>query len=134
MNKEILEKDIAVNKKVLSDNKVSPKIESKKDLVKSEKVPTKKMNGKFVVSDEVKIQKLEDFLKNLNDKKFGRKVNWADVIYHFVENYGDKELESIQESVMTKQDRVLKKISELNNKNDNNLDVFDIAAKHLKIQ
>jgi len=107
---------------------------SKKDEKEMKKGLNKKMNVKFVVSDETSVEILESYLANLNEKQFGRRVNWSDVLCYFVKHHGEKDIASIQESVMTKKDRVLKKLSELNSKNGHDMDIYDLAAKHLKIQ
>lgn len=107
---------------------------SKETSIKSKKTSSERYLGKFSLTGNEKISILEDYLTKLNDKKFGRKVNWGDALLHFISKYGDKESNAIQESILTKKDRVLKRIHDLNQDENSELDIYDIAAKQLKIQ
>lgn len=81
------------------------------------------------------INLLNKFIIDCNNKEFGRKVSWSDILLHLVRNNNtDKVVNEIQTSVLTKEDRVMAKLKKLNSNSDRELTLIDLAAKALKVQ
>lgn len=114
-------------------------IDANVDSSKFEKVINRKRKVRFIAEisdnnkDEIKL--LNDFLNQCNDKEFGERVTWREVLLFFVSKYGNyKNISMIKDDSYSKEDKVLMKLKELNLKDGKDLSVYDLAAKVLKIQ
>lgn len=117
-----------------SDNLIEENISSNK----VDKSITRKRKVRFIAeisdSNNSDIELLNEFLGRCNDKEFGDKITWREVLLFFVKKYGsDKNISQIQDESFSTEDKVMMKLKELNLKEGQNLSVYDLAAKVLKI-
>ncbi|MAE22078.1 MAG: hypothetical protein CMK92_06570 [Pseudomonas sp.] len=113
-------------------------IEEKSSSNKGENSVKRKRKVRFIaeISDNNNsdIMLLNDFLGKCNDKEFGDKITWREVLLFFVKKYGsEKNISLIQDESFSTEDKVMMKLKELNLKDGQNLSVYDLAAKVLKI-
>ena len=80
------------------------------------------------------INLLNGFLEKCNNKEHGRAVTWSDIVIYLISsNNNERVIRNIQSSVLTKEDRVMARLKELNKDSENELTIIDLAAKAFKL-
>jgi hypothetical protein len=99
------------------------------------------------VTDNIKIYKIhfkreekeehdlvKELLSTLNDKTFGREITIKDLLLWSARNMTEKNKNKLKEDTLSLKDKVLKRLKEENEKNDTNLDIYEVLANKMKIQ
>ena len=81
----------------------------------------------------ISMEEVTAALGKINDKKHGRTVTLHDIIADFVRNHTQRDVKRIQESVMSKMDKVKLKFEREMAKTDKKMSFEDYIAAKLKV-
>ena len=87
----------------------------------------------FRKSPVTSVEKIHEFLDQLNDKRYGKKITLHEVIADCVENSTPREIERIQQSVYSAMDRIRIKFEQDMEKSEKKLSFEQYLAKKLKV-
>ena len=80
------------------------------------------------------MEKINNFLKLANHKKYGKKITLHEIISDCVENYGPKDIGRLQESSMSPMDRVKIRFDRDMEKSESKLSFEEYLAKKLGVK
>lgn len=105
-----------------------------KDLASESKVET--VQTKFFVDlskEKEVLEKVISLLSKLNQKSYGREINFKDISLFGIDKITDKDFEKIRDASLSEMEKVQKLLDEHNQKNSTNLSMGEFLVKRLGI-
>ena len=96
----------------------------------------KSCRNRFLADFRRDLESRERVLKLLaeaNKKERGRKITFTDIVAYALAKLTPKDLEAIRENSLTDMDKVKQALTEYNQKEDANLELWEFLAKKLKL-
>ncbi len=99
-----------------------------KPKIKAEGIQGEEGQTKFFVdlsSEEEERQLIFEWLKKANDKSYGRKIIFKDLVLFLITKLADKDIPKIQESSLSKHEKLQRIVDEHNQKHNTRLSLED---------
>ena len=97
-----------------------------------------KDQNRFIIQmngvEESKKQKIFEIYEAVNSNLSGKSISLGEIAIEGLLKLNEKDIESIKLASLGRNEKILLEIEKYNKKHNKNLNVFDMAAKQLKIQ